>query len=180
MQSVTIITDDPIIDKLLQYMVAELPEPAEDLVLLDAAQMERTPEFSGSRVVLFSDSADPGYLEPARKSGAAAFWYLEPSVESLSRVLAGKPAFPENAPEIQLGNAKSSGLTPREMDVLRQLVSGRSDAEIAQNLSCSVPTVKHHIQQLRIKSGFSNRTQMAVAAVKAGLADHGYENYTFG
>ena len=112
------------------------------------------------------------------KSGAAGFWYLEPSVESLSRVLAGQPAFPEKAPEVQFGNVQRSALTLREMDVLRQLVGGKSDAEIAQRLNCSVPTVKHHIQQLRIKSGFSNRTEIAVAAVSVGLIDCRCENYT--
>ena len=169
MQNITIITHDPIIEKLLQYMAAELPEQAESTVLLDAAQMKRIPEFPDARVILFSAFANPNLLMAARKTEAAGFWYLEPSAESLSRVLSGQPAFPEKAPEVQLGNVKSSALTPRETDVLRQLVSGKSDAEIARSLYCSVPTVKHHIQQLRLKTGLSNRTQMAVAAVSAGL-----------
>lgn len=67
-----------------------------------------------------------------------------------------------------LGEAQSTALTPREMDVLRQLVSGKSDAEIASELNCAVPTVKHHIKQLFLKTGFENRTQLAVDAVRSG------------
>lgn len=169
MQGVTIITNDPIIRKLLQYMAAELPEPAEPLVLLDVAQMERSKDFSGTKVILFSASADPGCLKQARESGAAGFWYLEPSVESLSRVLAGRPAFPEKAPEVQLGNANSTALTRRELEVLRELTGGKTDARIGDALGMSVPTVKHHIQQLLFKTGLENRTQLATAAVLSGL-----------
>ncbi len=169
MRNVTVITQDPIVGKLLQYMAAELPETAEKLVLLDAAQMERVPEFPGKKVILFSASADPGYLKPARGSGAAGFWYLEPSVESLFRVLTGEPAFPEKAPEVQLGDVKSSALTPRELEVLRELSKGKKDAHIGEALGMSVPTVKHHIQQLLLKTGFENRTQLATAAVRSRL-----------
>ena len=179
MQRIKIITPDPILEKLLILLAERLLEQKDTIVLLDAVWMDHLQEFPGDRIILFTASADPGYLTEAQKSGATGFWYLSPSEESLSQVLAGQPAFPEKAPEVQFGNVKRSALTLREMDVLRQLVGGKSDAEIAQRLNCSVPTVKHHIQQLRIKSGFSNRTEIAVAAVSVGLIDCRCENYTF-
>ena len=169
MNQITIICNDPIVEKLLHYITADLPQPDREVVLLDAAQMERLPEFSGARVILFTASADPSCLTAARESGADGFWYLKPSVEELSRILEGASAFPEEAPTVPLGNALSSALTKRELEVLREMVSGKTDAEIGEALNMAVPTVKHHIQQLRIKSGLFNRTQIAVNAVSSGL-----------
>lgn len=169
MNRITIICSNPIVEKLLHYITAELPEPGEQVVLLDAAMMERIPEFSGAKVILFTASADPAYLTAAREAGAEGFWYLGPSVEGLSRVLEGDPAFPEKAPAVFLGNALSSALTKRELEVLREMVSGKTDAEIGEALNMAVPTVKHHIQQLFFKTGFANRTQLAVDAVRSRL-----------
>jgi len=169
MKLITILTGDPLMEKLLEYMTAELPEPEQPLVLLDAAQLERIRDFPEAKVIVFSASADPGYLKPAYLAGAAGFWYVEPDVQSLSRVLAGQPAFPETAPEAQLGKVKSSGLAQRELEVLREIAWGKTDAQAGEKLGISVPTVKHHIQQLLLKTGAANRTQLAAEAVRCGL-----------
>ena len=166
MSGVTVMTPNPIMEKLLLLLTADLSESA---VLLDAAWMQRMAEFGEEKIILFTASADPEYLEAARKSKAAGFWYLKPSVEALARVLAGEPAFPDHAPTVQLGKARSTDLTKRELDVLRQMAEGKSDAQIGDALSISVSTVKHHIQQLRGKTGLANRTQLAVEAVRSGL-----------
>ena len=92
MDQITIICSDPVVEKLLRYISAELPGPGEQVVLLDAAMMERIREFSGAKVILFTASADPELLEAVRKTEAAGFWYLQPSAEDLARVLAGEPA----------------------------------------------------------------------------------------
>lgn len=171
MNQITIICSDPIVEKLLHYITAELPGPGEQVVLLDAAMMERLPEFSGAKVILFSASADPDLLAAAKETGAAGFWYLEPSAESLSRVLAGQPAFPEKPPMVQLGRVTSDSLTHRELDVLRQLTLGKSDGEIAAALCCSLSTVKHYVSSLREKTGISSRVELAVRAKSTGLID---------
>ena len=166
MSGVTVMTPDPIVEKLLLLLTADLSESA---VLLDAAWMQRMAEFGEEKIILFTASAAPGLLEAARESEAAGFWYLQPSVEALARVLAGEPAFPDHAPTVQLGKARSIDLTKRELDVLRQMAEGKSDAQIGDVLSISVSTVKHHIQQLRSKTGLANRTQLAVEAIRSGL-----------
>lgn len=169
MNVITIATPDIILEKLLTLLAEQLPEPNEHIVLLDAAWMERLPEFSGRKVILFAASADPADLTAAREAGADGFWYLKPSAEELSRILEGTPMFPEKAPAVSLGNALSSALTKRELEVLREMVSGKTDAEIGEALNMAVPTVKHHIQQLFFKTGFANRTQLAVDAVRSRL-----------
>jgi len=62
-------------------------------------------------------------------------------------------------------------LTPRERDVLRLLIRGRSNKEIGQALSISEDTAKKHVQTIMLKLGVSDRTQAAAKAVRAGLAD---------
>ena len=165
MSGVTVMTPDSIVEKLLLLLTADLSESA---VLLDTAWMQRMADFPEQKISLFTASADPGLLEVARKTEAAGFWYLKPSVEALARVLAGEPAFPDYAPIVALGKARSTDLTKRELDVLRQMAEGKSDAQIGDALSISVSTVKHHIQQLFYKTGFTNRTQLAVDAVRSG------------
>ena len=169
MHRIKIITPDSILEKLLILLAERLPEQKDTIVLLDAVWMDHLQEFPGDRIILFTASADPGYLTEAQKSGAAGFWYLSPSEESLSQVLAGKPAFPENPPVVQLGSVKSTGLTQRELEVLRELAEGKTDTRIGETLGISVPTVKHHIQQLLLKTDLENRTQLATAAVLSGL-----------
>ena len=55
------------------------------------------------------------------------------------------------------------------IEVLRELVAGESDAAIAEKLFMSLRTVKSHIQSMREKTGFRNRTELAVRARESGL-----------
>lgn len=169
MYSVTVLASNPIVENLLKLMLTQLPKPNEDIVILDASLMERMSEFAGKRMILFTSSSDPAYLPAAKAAGADGFWYLESSLYALGQVLGGTFPFPEQAPVVKLGNAWSDELTHREVDVLRQLVNGKSDADIAETLGCSLSTVKHYISTLREKTGISSRVSLAVLAVTAGL-----------
>ena len=60
-------------------------------------------------------------------------------------------------------------LTPREGDVLRLLVKGEINREIAGNLLISVSAVKKHVRQIIRKLGVSDRTQAVVKAIEMGL-----------
>ena len=60
-------------------------------------------------------------------------------------------------------------LTPRELEVLSQLVQGRTNREIADCLHVSLSTVKAHIEHIIAKLAVSDRTQAAVRAVELGL-----------
>lgn len=60
-------------------------------------------------------------------------------------------------------------LTNREIDVLKCLVQGMSNREIASKLSISTRTVTTHVRNILDKLGLSNRTQAALYAVEHGI-----------
>jgi DNA-binding NarL/FixJ family response regulator len=61
-------------------------------------------------------------------------------------------------------------LTPRELEVLRLLVEGRSNRAIAQELSLSERTIENHVLHILTKLGLESRTAAATYAVRHGLA----------
>lgn len=63
-------------------------------------------------------------------------------------------------------------LSPREMDVLVQLVNGSSNQEIAKQLNISVETVKAHVKSILAKLAVHDRTQAVIKAIKFGLVEY--------
>jgi DNA-binding NarL/FixJ family response regulator len=65
----------------------------------------------------------------------------------------------------------SSALTPRELEVLALVGTGRANKEIAAELSISERTARTHVSNILRKLGLSSRTQAALWAVREGLVD---------
>ena len=63
-------------------------------------------------------------------------------------------------------------LTERETEVLRLLAKGKSNKEIAYDLTISEPTVKTHVSSILGKLHVSSRTQAALHAARIGLVDN--------
>jgi DNA-binding CsgD family transcriptional regulator len=63
----------------------------------------------------------------------------------------------------------SAGITPRELDVLRLLVEGRSDREIGEALFIGTRTVQTHVANLFAKLDVNARAEAAAVAVRRGL-----------
>ena len=87
----------------------------------------------------------------------------------MDRTLAGESVYPDTTPSLQLGDAVSEQFSERELEVLRLVVAGDTDAAIAEKLYISVATVKTHIQNMKNRTGFRNRTELAVKARESGL-----------
>ena len=68
-----------------------------------------------------------------------------------------------------LDQAGRTDLTRREMDVLRLIVGGHSNREIAQELNTTEGTIKSYVNGLLGKLGVRDRTQAATAAIRRGL-----------
>jgi ATP/maltotriose-dependent transcriptional regulator MalT len=64
------------------------------------------------------------------------------------------------------------GLTPRELDVIRLLAAGRSNAQIASALFISAKTASVHVSNILAKLGLSSRGEAAAAAYRLGVLDH--------
>ena len=160
-----------------------------DLVLMDvctsmdmsgieaAAKLKKNyPEI---KIIIITSQPEYSYIDQARKIGVESFWYKEPTAEALLKVMdstmAGKSIYPDSAPVIRLGAALSEDFTERELEVLRELVSGKTDAAIADTLCLSVTRVKQHIQHIREKTQFANRTELAVRARESGLVIGDYK-----
>lgn len=64
-------------------------------------------------------------------------------------------------------------LTPRELQVIRLVVAGCSNDRIAEQLQIRPQTVKNQLSRIYAKVGVSTRVQLAVYAMRHGLADAG-------
>ena len=160
-----------------------------DLVLMDictsmdmsgieaAAKLKKS--YPETKIIIITSQPEYSYIDQARKIGVESFWYKEPTAEALlkvmDRTMAGESVYPDSAPVIRLGAALSEDFTERELEVLRELVSGKTDAAIADALCLSVTRVKQHIQHIREKTQFANRTELAVRARESGLVIGDYK-----
>jgi DNA-binding NarL/FixJ family response regulator len=61
-------------------------------------------------------------------------------------------------------------LSPREIEVLRLIASGKSNQEIAETLFISRNTVSTHVRNILTKTGSANRTEAAAYAMRHGLS----------
>ena len=68
------------------------------------------------------------------------------------------------------------GLTKREVQVLVSLARGRSNPEIASDLSISRKTVSSHLEHIYAKLGISTRTEAALFAMQHGFTEDAGEN----
>ncbi len=92
---------------------------------------------------------------------------------SQDEALAGAEALALATAEAEIASppdkATRHGLTPREREVLRLLVEGRSNRAIADILSLSERTVENHVLHILTKLGLASRTAAATYAVRHGL-----------
>jgi pimeloyl-ACP methyl ester carboxylesterase/DNA-binding CsgD family transcriptional regulator len=98
--------------------------------------------------------------------GTAPLGDAEQGLQALDAFLAELPHVPKQAEEL----APRSGLSSREIEVLRLLAAGRSNAQIAQELVISQNTVIRHVSNIFAKTGVANRAQAGAYARDHGIA----------
>ncbi len=125
------------------------------------------------------------YVYDALAAGASGFLLKDVTAERLFdavRVVAAGEAllapavtrrliseFARLRPKPPLHDEALADLTPREVEVLRLIAEGLSNAEIAARLVVTDETVKTHVSRVLGKLGLRDRTQAAIVAYELGL-----------
>ena len=139
---------------------------------LDAAKQIKQ-ERPDVKIMIVTSMPETTYIDRAKEIGIDSFWHKEvqeqPLLEIMNRTMAGESVYPTEMPVIIFGNTVSTSLTKRELEVLRELVGGSSNAKIASALGISERSVKQHISDMLAKTGFKSRLQLAVVARGGGL-----------
>ena len=146
--------------KVLSAIKNEMPEMA--VVMMSAydnpAYIARAVALEAAGYILKTSDREQ-ILETIQKAAAAENAW---SREELRRVT-GALTTPRVSGDVEVP------LTHREYEVLKQLATGLTNKEIANELHISYETVKEHVQHILRKVGVSDRTQAAVWAVRKGL-----------
>lgn len=126
-----------------------------------------------TKIILMTSMPECSYIKRAKQIGVESFWYKEASQEAvlniMDRTMAGESIYPVATPVLQIGHAKSTEFTERELDVLREMTRGITNASIAQRLGIKEETVKVHIKHMLNKTGLASRTDLAIKARVSGL-----------
>ena len=126
------------------------------------------------KIIVVTSMPELSYERKAREIGVEGFWQKEvqeqPIQEIMDRVMAGETVYPSEQVEVPIGNAMSTEFTEREADVLKELVTGASNKEIAGKLNMGESTVKMHITNMLQKSGYHSRLELALMARHYGIA----------
>lgn len=163
--------------------------PELDLILLDlklpdsrgmSALQEFTSKFPLVPVVVLSASTQHSDIRRSLECGAMGFVPKDSSssvvVSAIRLVLSGSIYVPpvllgdDNALASQPGGA-SNRLTGRQSEVMQLIAEGKSNKEIARELSLAETTIKMHMTHIMRVLNVSNRTQAVVKAEKLGWVD---------
>jgi NarL family two-component system response regulator LiaR len=129
-------------------------------------------ENPNARILVLTSFGESGQVSIAIRAGALGYLLKDSSPDDLFHairsVYRGNLVLPQDL-AVKLMQPQPSApaldlLTERETDVLRRLVLGQSNKEIASNLNISTTTVRSHVSNILMKLGVSNRTQAAMVA----------------
>ena len=172
-------------DEAIRVAAASSP----DVVLLDLVMpdgdgvgaIRRLLEVApAARVLVLTSFADDSQIFAAMAAGAAGYLLkdIDPAAlaDGIRDVHAGRPALDASVATRLMRRGGGStrmpiDITAREHDVLRLVVEGLPNKQIAQRLGIGEKTVKTHVSRVLAKLGVADRTQAAVLAIREGLVD---------
>jgi two-component system NarL family response regulator len=130
-------------------------------------------EFPDARIVMISTYVGDEEIYGALQAGAMA--YLVKSVQreelasTIRKAAAGQRHIPPEVASRLADRVTRSQLSARELEVLRLLVSGRRNREIAGALLIAEGTVKLHVSSILGKLGAADRTEAVTVALQRGI-----------
>jgi len=164
-----------------------------DLAMARASDMELLRRLvdgqSAVRIILLADVPAKKHVGEALALGAHGFITRRADakllLKSIRSVASGEywvghreisdliDYFRNSVPRPREKSSDGFKLTPREFDIITEIVDGRTNQEIAEKLSISVQTVKHHLTSIFSKVGVNNRLELALRAMhKQLVADY--------
>lgn len=167
-----------------------------DLVLMDLKMpgmngVEATRQiharWPGIKVLVLTTYDDDEWVFDAIRAGASGYLLKDTPREEVIKAVrgtvegksfvdpavAGKLMHQVTSRQTQLSAAITNRLTEREVDVLKLLAKGFTNAEIAGRLYLSEGTVRNHVSAILAKLDVADRTQAAVIAIQHGLGEEG-------
>ncbi len=136
------------------------------------------------KIMMLTSYSDQEHVIPAIEAGASGYQLkdIQPDelVRSIIRIMEGENQLHPKATSLVLkhlsGNSRSvrrpiDELTKRELEVLKEIASGKSNKEIAAALFITEKTVKTHVSNVLAKLELADRTQAALYAVRNRLVD---------
>ena len=162
-------------DVLVWDLGWDSPATLERLAELRGAELQ--PDGDATRVVaLIADEWDAA---EAIEAGATGVLFRDVGPEALAVALLaaqqGLVVLPRELVKsaqvtgVHMPQSASVDLTPRELDVLRQMAEGLSNKAIAHRLGISEHTVKFHVNAILGKLGAQSRTEAVIHAMRTGL-----------
>ncbi|OKH33148.1 DNA-binding response regulator [[Phormidium ambiguum] IAM M-71] len=160
--------------------LVDIELPGMDGITLTGRIKEVLPD---TRIIIFTHYTNPTKVMAALSSGANGYCVKGVSIPQLEAAIMavsdGNWYLDAKIADCVLQNIRQPlpdgeeleevRLTEREMEVLQQLVEGKSNTEIGVELGVSANTIKGHVQQIIHKLKASDRTQAAVKALRLGL-----------
>lgn len=140
---------------------------------MDATRQIRT-QWPDIAVLMLTMHSEDTWVRLALDAGANGY-ILKSAVDldliqAVRKVAEGQTVLdPKVVKPANLKGEKNLGLTNRELEILQQIVNGKSNKEIASDLSLSVNTVSVHRANIMEALGIHNTAELVVYAIKNGL-----------
>jgi len=153
-----------------------------DMVMPEMDGVEATREILALgkplHIIVLTSFIEQDMVEQALKAGATSYLLKNVSAAELARAIlaahAGRSTLSPEATQALVEATRSKpdlgfDLTERERQVLALLAKGRSNTEIAADLSISMATVKYHLSNISSKLGTKNRVEAVTIALEHKL-----------
>ena len=130
-------------------------------------------EFPAARFVIVTGFARDGEIRRALTEGAQACLLKSTSsselVDVIRQVRAGNRKIPIEVAATLAEHYSDEPLSDRELEVLRHLVDGNRNRDIAEKLLIAEETVKAHMKHIMAKLGANDRTEALAIALRRGV-----------
>jgi two-component system, NarL family, response regulator LiaR len=154
-----------------------------DLVMPDVDGAEATRRIKETcpdvQVIALTSYKEDDLVQAALKAGALSYLLKNVSANELANAIreahAGRPTLAPEAAQVLIKAAtepaQEEGLTARELEILRLMVHGDSNPDIAEKLFVSRSTVKFHVSNILMKLEAATRTEAVAIAVQRRLVE---------